>query len=120
MNSILANELFQKGMTAGQQGQLDQAADFFMKAAEHNSTDPAFLMKVGEILENMQKPSMAANIYNNVIKITPEGVAGYLGFGRVLAQLGDNKTAISCFEHANKLQPGEKTTYARLCKVYWA
>ncbi|TDI62954.1 MAG: sulfotransferase family protein [Alphaproteobacteria bacterium] len=120
MNSILATELFQKGMTAGQQGRQDQAADFFMKAAEQNSTDPAFLMKVGEILENMQKPNMAANIYNNLIKINPQGVAGYLGFGRVLAQLGNYKSAISCFEHANKLQPGEKTTYARLCKVYWA
>ncbi|MEE8258438.1 MAG: sulfotransferase [Sphingomonadales bacterium] len=119
MNSILANELFQKGMTAGQQGQLDQAADFFIKAAETNSTDPEFLMKVGEVLENMQKPAKAANIYKNVLKITPQNVAGYLGFGRVLAKLGDNKTAILCFEQANKLQPGEKTTYARLCQVYW-
>jgi len=34
MNSILANELFQKGMTAGQQGQPDQAAKFYLAAAE--------------------------------------------------------------------------------------
>jgi Flp pilus assembly protein TadD len=87
------------------QGQTDEAMDFFQKSLRMNPDNAATLYNLGEIQARLGNLDAAENYYRHALQIDPDYADALYNLGNALTRLGRVDEAIANYRHALQVDP---------------
>ena len=100
--------LLRSAAIADQQGALDQALDYFSRAAKANPRAPTVLLKLGRFYsERLHQPAKALEQGNLALKLAPADPVVARVVGRIALDAGDDKRAYTLLQDSAKSDDAE-------------
>lgn len=94
------------GLLHCESGNLQAAAECFLKALEIDPNNAGVYNNLGRTLNNMGKISEAADVFRRAVKLQPHFADAHNNLGHVLRAQGKLEKARACFDRAVELDPG--------------
>jgi tetratricopeptide (TPR) repeat protein len=90
-----------------QVGSLSQAQEQYQAALEAVPEEPAALLGLGDIQDRNRQPRLAAEFYRRAVAADPTYADAYARLAEAYYQQGDPTAALSAWEDALRLRPGD-------------
>ena len=96
---------FQQAVASYQQGRLDEAEAFARTALKGAPTHPSVLQMLGVIQLRKNKPALAVDWFDRLLKVKPASPDVLSNRGMALQDLGRLQEALASYDRALKLKP---------------
>jgi tetratricopeptide (TPR) repeat protein len=100
-----------------QAGSLSQAQEQYQAALELNPNEAAALLGLGDIQHRNRQPRLAAEFYRRAVEAEPTNPDAYARLGEAYYQLADVAAALSAWEQALALRPGDARVRQRIQQI---
>lgn len=97
------DEQMRQGVALFEQGEFEEAAQYFLRYAEDNPNDPTPHLYLARIHRRMDRPELAADAIRKAQEIAPDDAAVHRELGFLLLDIGQPDVAVGRFRQALEL-----------------
>ncbi|MDJ0554115.1 MAG: tetratricopeptide repeat protein [Microcoleaceae cyanobacterium MO_207.B10] len=113
-NPKYAKTHYSLGKLSAQQGNLEAAITYYLKAIEIDPKFTEVYYSLADVLVNQKKPEAAVNIYKKAIKIQPNLWKAHHNLANLLQEMGELDAAVDVYNQSIKLNPKFSWSYHNL------